>query len=247
MGEVPIYDRKVLSKPSPFAQISYSKDRRIEIFVGRQRELGEMRQWVQNVAETRSSKAIKLTGPGGSGKSTLFGYLKQQFFSGPAVYPELEVLIEYHIIVALIDAPEGEPSFKAIWSAICDSLEGQELSFFNMIASQLFIKVISILLSYPNARAELMPVIQELRLLIRENDDAAAIKRNLMYPDVCQALFEKPEAANTLMQIISKYSRVIGRDKVQLGSRTLYLKYRPNSCNIFQIYSKVKTSKLQQK
>jgi len=68
-------DQIILRNPSPFILQTTTKDNIPEIFVGRNEEIKILVETIKRVVENQSCIAIYIEGPGGSGKSTLYGHI----------------------------------------------------------------------------------------------------------------------------------------------------------------------------
>ncbi|MFX1239129.1 MAG: hypothetical protein ACFE8P_15605, partial [Promethearchaeota archaeon] len=62
---------------SPFGISAYNPNEPVSDFVGREKELNYFKQQISLVFNYKISRAVRLEGPGGVGKSTLFNYLKE--------------------------------------------------------------------------------------------------------------------------------------------------------------------------
>ena len=61
---------------NPFGIASYNPNELVSDFVGREEELNYFKEQINLVINHMISRAVRLEGPGGVGKSTLFNYLK---------------------------------------------------------------------------------------------------------------------------------------------------------------------------
>ncbi|MHA2335223.1 MAG: hypothetical protein ACXAEU_24545, partial [Candidatus Hodarchaeales archaeon] len=61
----------------PFGVSAYNPNEKVSDFVGRKEELSILKAQTQLVWNHKISKAVRIEGPGGVGKSTLFNFLKE--------------------------------------------------------------------------------------------------------------------------------------------------------------------------
>lgn len=104
----------------PFGRSSYNVSEKVSDFVGRENELVIFRDFIQIISQSKMSLTVRLEGPVGVGKSTLFNYLKESIqkekvnSSVPAHYltRNTDILSTYFLL------PSKVESFKDIWSGI---------------------------------------------------------------------------------------------------------------------------------
>jgi hypothetical protein len=97
---------------------------------------------------TQRSYGITVSGPGGCGKSTLFGYFTQLINSGKIFAEDYCQLKkdECKIVTCFIDAPKGEmTTLKYFWTSIIDSLAEESMEFLDKFATNLFRKCLHVL------------------------------------------------------------------------------------------------------
>mgnify|MGYP006282473587 CR=1 FL=1 len=140
------FELKILNKISPFVETSLIKDKEIRVFVGREPEKSTLMTSVQTVALSKRGSALKITGPGGSGKSTLFGYIAQIIDNGKIFKESDQILDEskLELLAAFIDAPKDQDtSFRYFWTSIVDSfsdsVHGLTAEFFEYFAITLIL------------------------------------------------------------------------------------------------------------
>lgn len=146
------FNNTILNKPSPFVKTRYLKGSKIDVFVGREQELKLIIEKMKEIAQTRVGTAIKISGPGGSGKSTLFGYLCQLIDTGEIYQNEDFKISEKDFLFksAFIDAPKDiKTSYKYIWSQIVDSMQDTfgevNGTFFDHIGTKFIVKALKII------------------------------------------------------------------------------------------------------
>ncbi|MFX0101922.1 MAG: hypothetical protein ACFFCS_20320 [Candidatus Hodarchaeota archaeon] len=139
---------KIINNTSPFSRFSYDKESPIENFVGRQRELVLLSTKTYDIVERGNSLALKIAGPGGSGKSTLFGYYAQMIRTGDLFkqsYCNLDPR-DVDLQVAFIDAPKGEKMTTSyFWRSTLQYWAGGGNSFEELFAAIFVLKSISVL------------------------------------------------------------------------------------------------------
>ncbi|MBD3353112.1 MAG: hypothetical protein GF364_16645 [Candidatus Lokiarchaeota archaeon] len=148
------FERKILNKISPFTETSQVKGKEIRVFVGRENEKNTLMTAIQTVAISKHGSAIKITGPGGSGKSTLFGYIAQLIDNGNIFKQSRGLLDESNLelLAAFIDAPKDQDtSFRYFWTSIVDSfsdsIHGLTAEFFEYFATKLILTCLKRLIS----------------------------------------------------------------------------------------------------
>ncbi len=70
-------DSKIINSITPFSDVSYKKKKEIDVFVGRENNLKSLTNSLHNTIFSDGSFGVSISGPGGCGKSTLFGYFMQ--------------------------------------------------------------------------------------------------------------------------------------------------------------------------
>ncbi len=137
------YDTKIINSSSPFSAISYLKEQKIDNFVGRKHDLRYLSQFLYDSINNDRSFGITFSGPGGCGKSTLFGYFVQLINTQELFQKDYCILKREDclIIPCFIDAPKGEPaSLLYFWVSIIDSLAEEGMDFLEKFTLLLSIK-----------------------------------------------------------------------------------------------------------
>lgn len=142
---------------APFSSSTYVQDRDISFFVGRENEIKTILQVVQVVVSEGRSRGIALEGPGGCGKSTLFGYINQLLWQ-EAVETFVDVS-STHVIPAFVLAPENARSFRDLWRPIFEGLEEQNCSYFEKLACQIISKLLVVFHNHPEKFEELKQIV----------------------------------------------------------------------------------------
>jgi hypothetical protein len=130
----------------PFGLSAYIPGEPVTDFVGRERELAIFKQQLMRILQHGISRAVRLQGPGGVGKSTLFNYLKQSIEKERAHKTEYSNYIteENDIFSTYFDVPDRMLEFRDIWFQLMDTIRanfeaelGYDLSLPEYIAFQL--------------------------------------------------------------------------------------------------------------
>ncbi|WP_457559020.1 ATP-binding protein [Candidatus Harpocratesius sp.] len=130
----------------PFGLSAYVPGEPVTDFVGRQKELAFFKQQINRILQHGISRAVRLQGPGGVGKSTLFNYLKQSIEKERAKKSDNTDYIseENDIFSTYFDAPEQMLEFKDIWYQLMDTIRanfetelGNDLSLPEYVAFQI--------------------------------------------------------------------------------------------------------------
>lgn len=109
---------------NPFGLAQYNPNRRVSDFVGRREELDKLKAQLNQVFHHRLSRAVRIEGPGGVGKSTLFNYLKESIESerineNPRtqyVLRNTDIFSTYFVI------PDKIYEFRDIWIQMMEGL-----------------------------------------------------------------------------------------------------------------------------
>jgi len=141
-------DSKIINSITPFSTLSYDKTKDIEVFVGREEYLRILTETLFKSVYSNRSYGITISGPGGCGKSTLFGYLTQ-LIEKEEIFQKNYCRLKKdksHIITCFIDAPKGEPTtLKYFWTSIIDGLAEENIEFLEKFAIRLFSKCLDVL------------------------------------------------------------------------------------------------------
>ncbi|MFX0073462.1 MAG: hypothetical protein ACFFAO_20480 [Candidatus Hermodarchaeota archaeon] len=129
-------DDIILRNPSPFILQTTTKSSIPEIFVGRIDEIKIIVETIKRVVENNSCIALYIEGPGGSGKSTLYGHVFRAIKQKK--YRLIDLHEDYKLDTVFLDAPE-DPEYcniLYIYSEIMQNLGKSsffdELSFFTL-------------------------------------------------------------------------------------------------------------------
>lgn len=131
------------SNLNPFRIAAYNPNDPVSDFVGRQEELSKLKEQLNVVFQNRISRAVRLDGPAGVGKSTLFNYLKESIeLERASPNPSTHyILRDTDIFSTYFYSPERISKFSDIWNLMMDNLKpgfeketGQDLSLPDYIA-----------------------------------------------------------------------------------------------------------------
>ncbi|MFW9917747.1 MAG: hypothetical protein ACFFGZ_19260, partial [Candidatus Thorarchaeota archaeon] len=197
------------SLEAPFASSTYIRDRGISFFVGRVDEIKTILQVVQVVVSEGRSRGIALEGPGGCGKSTLFGWINQLLWKKAAEdYVDVSAS---HVISAFVLAPENARSFRDLWRPIFEGLEEQNYSFFEKLACQILSKLLVVFHNHPEEFEELKGIIwesPEVAPQVRAQKYSEAISKQILREFTTNGLSDRiPE----LLDFVGKHARQILR------------------------------------
>ncbi|MHA2496007.1 MAG: hypothetical protein ACXAEI_11000, partial [Candidatus Hodarchaeales archaeon] len=183
---------------APFSSSTYSRDRGISFFVGREDEIKTILQVVQVVVSEGRSRGIALEGPGGCGKSTLFGYINQLLWQ-EAVETYVDVS-STHVISAFVLAPENARSFRDLWRPIFEGLEEQNCSYFEKLACQIISKLLVVFHNHPEKFEELKGIVwgsPETAPHFRAQKYSEAISKHILQEFITNGLSARvPELIN---------------------------------------------------
>ncbi len=109
---------------NPFGLAQYNPNQRVSDFVGRREELAKLKSQLNLVFHHRLSRAVRLEGPGGVGKSTLFNYLKESIESERVdESPRTQyILRNTDILSTYFVKPDKILEFRDIWIPMMDGL-----------------------------------------------------------------------------------------------------------------------------
>ncbi|MFX1366914.1 MAG: ATP-binding protein [Promethearchaeota archaeon] len=109
---------------NPFGLAQYNPNRRVSDFVGRREELAKLKAQLNLVFHNKLSRAVRLEGPGGVGKSTLFNYLKESIESERIdENPRTQYLLRNtDIFSTYFIIPDKIFEFSDIWIPLMDGL-----------------------------------------------------------------------------------------------------------------------------
>ncbi|MFQ5980910.1 MAG: ATP-binding protein [Candidatus Heimdallarchaeota archaeon] len=194
---------------APFSSSTYSRDKGISFFVGREEEIKTILQVVQVVVSEGQSRGIALEGPGGCGKSTLFGYINQLLWQ-EAVETYVDVSSTY-VISAFVLAPDNARSFRDLWRPIFEGLEEQNCSYFEKLACQIISKLLVVFHNHPEKFEELKGIIwgsSETAPHFRAQKYSEAISKHILQDFITNGLSKRiPE----LIAFVERNARQILR------------------------------------
>lgn len=111
----------------PFGVSAYNRNEKVSDFVGRKKELHEFKEYIQTLVRSKVSFAIRLEGPAGVGKSTLFNYVKESIERERNDEISLSYYLNENIDVlsAYFQLPGDINSFRDIWKPMFESLAAE--------------------------------------------------------------------------------------------------------------------------
>ena len=211
------YDSKIINSITPFSKLSYDKTKEIEVFVGREDFLRILTETLFKSVYGERSYGITISGPGGCGKSTLFGYFTQ-LIDNEEIFQKNYCRLKKEkclIIPCFIDAPKGEPTtLKYIWTSLIDSLAEENIEFLEKFAILLFSKCLDVLWRYNFKKEELIPI---LSILIPNFE--ASIKHHRVFDLIeikkfFDSITTDVEFSEKLYSIISDGWRILQRHEI---------------------------------
>jgi hypothetical protein len=187
--------------------MTYIREKEISFFVGRDDEIKTILQVVQVVVSEGRSRGIILEGPGGCGKSTLFGRINQLLWKEAA--EDYVDLSSSHVISAFVLAPENARSFRDLWRPIFEGLEEQNCSFFEKLACQILSKLLVVFHNQPEE-------FEELKGIIWESPEVAPQFRAQKYSEAISKQIVREFAADGLSDRIPKLIEFVSRHTRQI-------------------------------
>jgi hypothetical protein len=109
---------------NPFGIASYNPNEPVTDFVGRREELLKFKEQIQIVINNKISRSVKLNGPAGVGKSTLFNFLKESIEKERiSTRPESEyILKDCDVLSTFFQIPDKISDFLDIWKPMLEGL-----------------------------------------------------------------------------------------------------------------------------
>ncbi|MCH8908546.1 MAG: hypothetical protein IH840_15775 [Candidatus Heimdallarchaeota archaeon] len=112
----------------PFGYSSYNAQEKVSDFVGRSEEISQFKQYIRLVYQKGVSQAVRLEGPLGAGKSTLFNFIKEEIEkeridqSRPLTFLHKDV----DVLSTYFRMPEGISGFRSIWQKVHEGMSLEE-------------------------------------------------------------------------------------------------------------------------
>ena len=211
---------KIINSVTPFANISYKKKKEINIFVGRENSLKSLTESLYNSIYGDRSYGISISGPGGCGKSTLFGYFTQ-LINSQKLFDESYCRLkknECDIITCFIDAPKGEPTtLKYFWTSIIDSLAEERIEFLEKFASMLFKKCLDVLWKNNFQKEKLVIILTKIIPTFKESIKHHDIKDLVDIQKFFEIIIAEEDLLNSIRNIIMAGWRILQRHEISFG------------------------------
>lgn len=146
-----VLDKQIIqSHEAPFSSMTYDHKKSIDpkksisFFVGREDEIQRILQVIQATVIEGRAKAVVVEGPGGSGKSTLFGQVHELLRKGHNVDTSIYHvdLSQFLVVSAYVLAPSGAKSFKDFWKSIFEGLQKHDRDFFEHMACEILARLL---------------------------------------------------------------------------------------------------------
>ena len=131
MAELSSKDREKLneivinSQINPFVSSSYENESELNRFVGREKEVELFKSILQASFDSKKAKAVRLSGPGGVGKTTLFCHIKKLLEDSSIQDDPSKRTFDISdtiILPAYFQRPVADFNFKNIWEPLMESL-----------------------------------------------------------------------------------------------------------------------------
>ncbi len=223
------FDIKIINSSSPFSAISYLKEQKIDNFVGRKQDLRYLSQVLYDSINNDRSFGIRFSGPGGCGKSTLFGYFVQlidtlELFQKDYCNLKKDACL---IIPCFIDAPKGESaSLIYFWVSIIDSLAEEGMDFLEKFTLLLITKCLEILWKKNIRREELSAILSVIVPNFQENIKLHSISELIAIEKLADVLIAQNEILEQIYQNISQGWRILQRYEISLKMSPSFIQKR---------------------
>ena len=134
----------------PFGIAQYNRHERVSDFVGRKKERAKFKEYIKIVFNKKMSRAVRLEGPDGVGKSTLFNFLKEQIEKERSEEdPSTDYILKGSTIYSTyFPVPDKFKEFSDIWRPILDGLRagfelevGEDISLPEYVAFRFIYKM----------------------------------------------------------------------------------------------------------
>ncbi len=213
-------DSKIINSITPFSNLSYKKKKEVDIFVGRENNLRSLSDSLHNSLYGERSYGVSISGPGGCGKSTLYGYFTQ-LINNQKLYLESYSRLhkdECEIITCFIDAPKGEPTtLRYFWTSMIDALAEENIEFLEKFATKLFRKCLDVLWKYNFKREELKDILLLVIPDLEENIKHHEIVDLINLENFFNLLVSDEEIVDKIKKIITSSWRILQRHEISFG------------------------------
>ena len=218
---------------NPFGIAAYNPNAPVTDFVGRREELLQFREQIQIVINNKISRSVKLNGPAGVGKSTLFNFLKESIekerisasLDTEYIFKGCDVLSTYFQI------PDKISDFLDIWKSMLDGLRpgfekeiGYDISLPEYIAFQIIYRM------FLNDR-------EKLAEIIWKDTERPQRLHQVELKDIVDPLFSQGSSAVLALQEYYSIKKRELRDtfKTTIKGRTYEIK-RVDNKNILNLF-----------
>ena len=213
------YDSKIINSITPFSILAYDKKKKIEIFVGRENDLRSLTELLFKSVYGEQSFGTIISGPGGCGKSTLFGYFMQEI-NNQEIFKNNYCKLkkdECKIVTCFIDAPKGElTTLKYFWTSIIDALTEEEMEFLEKFAILLIIKGSEILWNNSFKKEELNSIFSKIIPNFNDQINHYKISELVDIKKIFDVLTTQEDTLKKISNIISQGWRILEKYKVNL-------------------------------
>lgn len=189
-------------KAGPFSTSTSFKDDATEFekFIGREAEINRILDEVEKVRDTGRSRAIRLQGEGGVGKTALFNYIWRGLKLQRGTTRMQQMLADHWVEVGFITCTDELLTFMEFWRLLCETLKIDEQNFFELLLYRVIIKTWNLYKATGNTTRR-----QELESLVF-GDPASFFGLHALTLDTLRAHFETPR---------EPLSRPAGRDALK--------------------------------
>ena len=218
---------------NPFGIASYNPNAPVTDFVGRREELLQFKEQIQIVINNKISRSVKLTGPAGVGKSTLFNFLKESI-EKERISASLDteyILKDCDVLSTYFQIPDKISDFLDIWKPMLEGLRpgfekeiGYDISLPEYIAFQIIYRM------FINDR-------EKLAEIIWKDTERPQRLHQVELKDIVDPLFSQGASAVLALQEHYSMKKRELRDafKTSLKGRTYEIK-RADNKNIINLF-----------
>jgi len=218
---------------NPFGIASYNPNEPVTDFVGRREELLKFKEQIQIVINNKISRSVKLNGPAGVGKSTLFNFLKESIEKErTSTRPDSKyILKDCDVLSTYFQIPDKISDFFDIWKPMLEGLRpgfekevGYDISLPEYITFQIIYRM------FLNDR-------EKLAEIIWKDTEHPQRLYQVELRDILDPLFSQRKAAVLALQEYYSLKKRELRDvfKAKIKGRTYEIK-RADNKNILNLF-----------